>query len=553
MIRVKTNRVESDPRKRAVVYVRVSDPKQVDGTSLDFQVEQIQGYCSAHDIEVVSVFVEKGESAKTALRTEFIHALEYCRKHQNELTSFVVYRVDRFARNVADHFEVRKRLASWGITLVSVTEAIGDAPSERFVEAILAATSEFDNVVRGVRCTDGMKARIEEGIWPFRPPIGYACQHYRKRGQKKNAPDPKDEALAPIIGRALKAFASGVHSQTDIARLLDQWGLAALRGRPTNLKFTNRLLGHDVPFYAGFLRNPWTGKLVRGRHEPLISENEMRCIQAVRSGKGLVKPRERQNVGFPLRRFVRCPACSTPLTGSISRGRSGVYPYYHCYEKTCPKYGKVVPKMTLETKFTELLARLTPHPRLFALVEAEIKREWADRGGTAEARRATLGAKLKTLGERRTRMFAAFEMGAYELEELEKRKTDLDAEAALLKREIDELPEEKMDVAGVIAAAFQLLRDLPRAFATMDARQWTRFQRILFPKGIFFDRDSGFGTAEVGLIYAISDMKSGGDSAVVDFLRVHCNEILHELLVIAENLQENGAEITETEIRGKTK
>ncbi len=68
----------------------------------------------------------------------------------------------------------------------------------------------------------------------------------------------------------------------------------------------------------------------------------------------------------------------------------------------------------------------------------------------------------------------------------------------------------------MIAAAFQLLRDLPRAFATMDARQWTRFQQILFPKGISFDRDSGFGTAEVGLIYAISDVKSGGDSAVVD-------------------------------------
>jgi DNA invertase Pin-like site-specific DNA recombinase len=55
----------------AVIYVRVSDSRQVDNTSLASQEEICRQWCQSRGIEVDRVFTDAGESAKTADRTEF--------------------------------------------------------------------------------------------------------------------------------------------------------------------------------------------------------------------------------------------------------------------------------------------------------------------------------------------------------------------------------------------------------------------------------------------------------------------------------------------------
>ena len=127
----------------------------------------------------------RGHRPKTAQRAEFLRAIEFCRKNKGKIDAFVVYKVDRFARNTEDHFYVRKMLIDYGVTLHSVTEPIGNNPAEKFIETVLAGSAEFDNAVRAQRCIDGMSARFNQGIYPYKPPIGYACQYARKKGLKK--------------------------------------------------------------------------------------------------------------------------------------------------------------------------------------------------------------------------------------------------------------------------------------------------------------------------------------------------------------------------------
>src|SRR5581483_8523973 len=40
--------------------------------------------------------------------------------------------------------------------------------------------------------------------------------------------------------------------------------------------------------------------------------------------------RARPSEAFPLRGRLLCPKCGKPMTGSVSRGRSRQYAYYHC-------------------------------------------------------------------------------------------------------------------------------------------------------------------------------------------------------------------------------
>ncbi len=65
--------------KKAVIYCRVSTKEQVDdGNSLVSQERICREYAKKEGFEVIEVFIEKGESAKTADRTELKRLISFC-------------------------------------------------------------------------------------------------------------------------------------------------------------------------------------------------------------------------------------------------------------------------------------------------------------------------------------------------------------------------------------------------------------------------------------------------------------------------------------------
>src|SRR2546423_14160557 len=67
--------------EKAVIYTRVSTEEQVKGgTSLSGQKAACEEYCERQGYKVAKSFVEEGESAKTANRTELKALLTYCRE-----------------------------------------------------------------------------------------------------------------------------------------------------------------------------------------------------------------------------------------------------------------------------------------------------------------------------------------------------------------------------------------------------------------------------------------------------------------------------------------
>ena len=363
---------------RGIIYIRVSSGEQVKGTSLENQEELCRAYCKQKGIEVVAVFREEGESAKDLSlnnRKEFLRALEFCRK--NKIEAFVVLRVNRFARNTEDHFAVRKILLGYGTSLHSVTEPIGNKPSEKFMETMLAAASDYENGIRRQQCTDGMSQKINQGIYPWKPPVGYVCLNFKKKGEKKTLPDPADEKVFPIIQRGLKEYAQGLYgSQAQLAAALDKWGLAKVRGKPTNKSLVDRILGKYLKFYVGIIDNPWTKKEVKGLHTAMITTEELFNIQLVRSGKSKLAKRDRFNPMFPLRRFVLCDYCKESLTGSTSRGNGGLFNYYHCKNKHCTMFGKTIKKDVLEKAFIEYLEKITPKNKFLEIFKATVLDLW---------------------------------------------------------------------------------------------------------------------------------------------------------------------------------
>jgi site-specific DNA recombinase len=194
---------------RAVIYTRVSTQEQAKGgTSLTAQRKACIEYCEREGYQIAEVFVEEGESAKTADRTQLKQLLKYCGQQRN-IKAVIVHKLDRFARKVQDHQQLSALLATMGVRLRSVTEPIDDTSVGKLMEVMLSGFAQFDNDVRTERTIKGMKERLLDGRWTFPPPLGYKISR-DAAGGKTIVPD---ELSGPLITQAFGEFATGLYKR----------------------------------------------------------------------------------------------------------------------------------------------------------------------------------------------------------------------------------------------------------------------------------------------------------------------------------------------------
>ena len=158
--------------KNAIIYCRVSTSEQVEGTSLDFQEKLCREHAIKLGFNVLKVFVEEGESAKTADRTQLKAMMEYSVKNykEKEIKLLVIYKIDRLARMTEDYLAIKGYFNRLGIKIDSTTENIEDSPTGRLVENMIANIAQFDNEVRAERCRNGLVEAFRAGRYALKAP-----------------------------------------------------------------------------------------------------------------------------------------------------------------------------------------------------------------------------------------------------------------------------------------------------------------------------------------------------------------------------------------------
>ena len=127
--------------KRAATYLRVSTAAQArrnrepEGYSIPAQREACQRRAAQLEAEVVSEFVDRGASARSADRLELKKLLTYITEH--DVSYVIVHKIDRLARNRADDVEIQLAIERAGAQLVSVSESVEKTPSGKLVRNIM--------------------------------------------------------------------------------------------------------------------------------------------------------------------------------------------------------------------------------------------------------------------------------------------------------------------------------------------------------------------------------------------------------------------------------
>lgn len=271
--RRKQTRKKPSKSNGCVVYVRVSDRKQIENTSLDVQERTCRSLAKKKGLEVVSVFREEGRNAKSVKRPELQTLLTYCKEYANEIRAVVAYHRDRAVRKMDDYVMIVAKL-----------------------EVLVA---EYENKIKAVRVRECMAAAVtQRGVWPHQAPLGYL----NRKTEGENATLVEDPVRAPLVAGAFEVMAEGRNTVASVARWATQQGLRTKQGRLLSSQAMKRLL--ENPIYAGWIDSELG--YARGNFEPIVSEELFGRVQEVLTGRGYTAARHKLDTpDLPLRRFVR--------------------------------------------------------------------------------------------------------------------------------------------------------------------------------------------------------------------------------------------------------
>lgn len=483
-----------ETNKKGIIYCRVSSAEQIDGTSLESQQRMCTEYANRENIDVVQVFIEKGESAKSANRTEFIKAISFCSDKRNKVNCFIVYKLDRFARNQLDHVTVRETLRKHGIDLKSVTEPINESSTGKLMEGILASFAEFDNSVRTERSVGGMKERIKQGIWVWQAPLGY----YRP---SKGSNIAVDYSYAPLIKTMFEQYAKGTYTFETLAIFMTKQGFKTRTNKKPCPQLMEKMIKN--PLYCGLIR-VW-GEEFKGNFEPIIDKILFDECQSGKKKKSHICPRTSRNAHFPLRRLIICDECQEPLTGSTSTGRHGVkYSYYHHHKQTCP-HAQFIPKEDFEQKFIEYLDGITPDIKYEEAFKAIVMEIWKGNYKKLDENNVRARHELDKLEQERQKIFDLHRRGVYSDEDFLVQKNLVNSKIDEKHNLINDSRLEEFNMEEALSYCFDFVRNTSKQWLGMNYDGKLRFQKIIFDENVIFDGKK-FGTANLSFVYKAKEL-----------------------------------------------
>lgn len=308
--------------KRAIRYLRFSQIGQSNG-SIERQELYTDQWLKHNNVELVDTFTDRGKSARTFDRPDFIKLKDFITKHYKTVDYLLVDQLDRFSRDAGEAMSMVKLLQQkYNIQVVSVTEGITfdyDTPGSFFRAGLQLLLAEEDNINRSIKVKGGIyTAKAKEGRYVYKnAPFGY-----RKEGERKDRKLIIEETEAKIIRFIYEAYIKNTPLYV-IKQQAQQLGFT-LKGNMA----VERVLKN--PTYAGLLKveayKEYAGGLFNGIHEPIIDLTTWKMVQ-----EKIKRPQKTRTIiddEIPLRGILKCH-CGNPLSGAPSRGKSGKYFYYY--------------------------------------------------------------------------------------------------------------------------------------------------------------------------------------------------------------------------------
>ena len=294
------NEERTDSSQKALIYCRVSDPKQKEeGHGLESQEQRCRDHAAQRGYEVEAVFPDVMTGGGDFLkRPGMVALLAYLDARPDENFVVVFDDLKRYARDTEFHLQLKREMSVRNAQRECLNFKFEDSPEGDFIETVFAAHGELERRQNGRQVKQKMRARMKQGYWAFRAPVGYVFEELDEHGKLL----VRDEPNASIIQEAFEGLACGrFESRAEVKRFLDGFPTMP-KQRPGGVgwQFVSDLLSR--PIYAGLIDyKPWSLSNLPGKHQGLISLDTFERVQSRLKGRSHAPARKNINRDFVLR------------------------------------------------------------------------------------------------------------------------------------------------------------------------------------------------------------------------------------------------------------
>ena len=454
------------------IYTRVSTTDQkVNGFSLQEQERRLRRSFQGKPVDGILHYSDDA-SAKTFDRPGFQSLLSDIKSRKISIQEIWCTQHDRFSRNLRDSLNMLQELKMLGVSVRFLENDINpENNADLLFQVIHHVMPEMENQLRSDKTKKGMREAMRRGRWVFRAPVGYTTDPVSKLIHPNES--------APFVQEAFKEVAKDILPMDHIRKSLMRSGFKCAKQT-----FYNMLRN---PIYCGQIRieahRDEPEEIVTGLHEPLVPKELFDEVQHILSGNKKTASKRELSHLFPLRPMLNCPDCGRKWTGSSSRGRSNVYPYYHCTAEC----GQRVATSKVHDALDVLLDSIeVPKP-----VQALYERIVEDAAAKMKTTRATALAGLeKAKGQierKQQRVEDDYLSNTIDAGSFQKINQRLSLELTSTKEKIAEVRANEDPVQEHLRFGLRLLANIKSAYQNSSVEVRSKLLGSMFPEKFIFD------------------------------------------------------------------
>lgn len=482
----KKPKIDKSKRTKGVIYTRVSSKEQLDGASLETQMEFCQNYAVKNKMDVVNYFGATNESAKTDDRKQFNEMIAYV-KRRKDIGYIIVYSFKRFSRTGIS--KTYLDLEESGIQIISATEYVDNTSSSgKFQKHIYMEMGRMDNENKRKSCVHGMQRKLRSGYWTGVTPFGYVNLNPGKRKTPELAITKEGELLK--IAFELKAEYDLTYA--ELAEKLKSKGWTK-RAKNFSEYFRN-------PFYCGLIVSSLIpDEVIKGNHPALVSKETFLKVNGILRKKQYGGNYNKDDENLPLKQFIKADSCGTIYTGYVVKKKNLFY-----YKNNRIGSKENVSAKKMHQLFVDLLSSYQleseewKNPIKSMMMEAFVEIHEESINDTI-----ALNKKVAKLEQDLEKIERRFVLGEIERDLYLKYKCQFEDEINTIYEEIENSEFKLSNLEKATDNAVEDALQLPQAWLSGDIEEKKRIQGIVFPSGIVYDyKKHHYRTERVNLLFS---------------------------------------------------
>ena len=290
--------IESPEMRKVVIYARVSTEHEAQLSALENQKDWYKPILNQHpEWEVAKMYVDEGITGTSAKkRPQFMQMIEDA--DYGEFDLILTREVSRFARNTVDTLQYTRELKSKGVEVFFINDNIRTFDGDGELRlTIMATLAQDESRKTSVRVKSGQQTSMDNGVYYGNGNIlGYDRVEQIINGKKQ-----VDFVINPEQAQTVRMIFDWYLSGTGIRAIkfrLEQEGRLTATGKSnwheSNISkilqnsFYCGIITYHKEFISDYLEQKRIRNFgdmeytkVRGRHEPIVTEEEFNKVQAM--------------------------------------------------------------------------------------------------------------------------------------------------------------------------------------------------------------------------------------------------------------------------------